>query len=371
MVTNQIDKILSIDELNGGANGNGFEDDGAKEDILIDFSDSFVLDESNNNSNSNNNANKARDIMQNELASINFATPPPPPPPLPQYSPETDFSTIPTVVFKDDANNVDHTKVAESLLSNYSPSFDDGGSNKTSDVYIPPDDITNVLKLGGSTYGQDTTFSKHYAPPLDSVEPAETFLKASGNNRYYSSVATNCDAYSAAGGFNPYGPAAFSTISAASCIFYDDQTEEDFAEEYSNHLITNMPCPLPSCTEAFYNSHQPITMLPTLSMCGNNLSAATTTTTLYNPNGTLSHFPSPLPEETAEIPKVTYQSQRCQDLIHELEENIGKIKGSTEPGHTSQQASKSAHPFPIINPPPKSTKVRRPAPPPPVKKSDH
>lgn len=315
--------------------------------------------------------------MQNELASISFATPPPSlPPPLPQYSPQTDFSSIPTVVFKDEASNLDRTKATESILSNYPQSFDEDVNNKTLDVYIPPDSISNVVKTGHNVFGQETTFSKHYAPPLDSVEPAETLIKAGTNNRYYSSVATNCDAYSATGCYNPYGPAAagsfsFSTISGNSCIFYDDQTE-DFADEYSNHLITNLPCPMPPCPEAFYNSHQPIPMLPTSSVFGDN-SSATTAKSLYNPNVKLTNFSSQVPD-VAEISKMTYQSQRCQDFIHELEENISQIRGgengtdlSSQPTNGSSKNS-NTNPFPIINPPPKSTKVRRPAPPPPVKK---
>ncbi|OTF71863.1 Ack-like kinase domain protein [Euroglyphus maynei] len=92
----------------------------------------------------------------------------------------------------------------------------------------------------------------------------------------------------------------------------------------------------------------------------------------YTDDRTLSPLPPPPPppppppsSSSTNMTKSSFQTKICKDFIDELEANFSRTK--VEQQH-STTANGSMNVYPIINPPPKSYKTRRQAPPPPIQK---
>lgn len=171
-------------------------------------------------------------------------------------------------------------------------------------------------------------YSKYYAPPIDSCEGQY------GKSRYYSSVCSNCD-------------------------FTNEFTCNSFS------IGENM-C---KCCGEYYSYNNPcmnVYLPPNETTCNDNCSS-----TICNVESTL--YPtyqckneSFTTNFTNNTNKQTFQSQICKEFIEELENNFSSINNVKL--KDSSNGYKPNPVYPVINPPPRSFKTRRPAPPPPIQK---
>lgn len=180
-------------------------------------------------------------------------------------------------------------------------------------------------------------FSKYYAPPIDNCEVQ--FDKS----RYYSSVCSNCD---------------FTNEFSCNSISIGENICKCCGEYYSyNNPCTNEclpPPPPPLCNESCTGTlcKMEATLYPTYPTCN---------------NGT---FPDHTNTNTA---KPTFQTAICKEFIEKLEANfssISSVKVKEPNGFKSTMPASSTTVYPVLNPPPRSYKTRRPAPPPPISKKN-
>ncbi|XP_027203989.2 activated Cdc42 kinase [Dermatophagoides pteronyssinus] len=226
---------------------------------------------------------------------------------------------------------------------------------------------------------KNNSYSKYYMPPFDSQQSTTQQQQQPppySKTRYYSSVCTTtgiCECNSNL----TIDPtlSATTTRPSCQCCQFDlsyNPCLSNLASQFTPSISSmNFIPPPPAASNcmittnndlqqhnncSFYNNHNNNNHLA----CSDEM---TTLSTLPIPPP-----PPPPPPPPLSLPssKSSFQTKICKDFIDELEANFSRTK--VEQQHSELTTTNGSMVYPMINPPPKSYKTRRPAPPPPTQK---
>ncbi|KAH7645773.1 activated Cdc42 kinase [Dermatophagoides farinae] len=366
----KIEKISNLNDLDVSNNLNHNDDNHneQKEGVLIDFENdvNHVLTSAATMMNivNENNNNRPPTSINNELAEIKFNTQEilglynqkPPPPPLPLLKNQLDNNNRINLSSEDDSDLLTMSICEPLEQQKQEQQREESPMNGS------------ILDLNN----KNNLYSKYYMPPFDANNgqlSQQQQQQPYSKTRYYSAVCTTtgiceCNNSTIPNQNLTIDPPTTNKPSCQCCQFdlscgpclpissqFTPSVSMNFiTPQQSNCMIATNDLQQRSTTNnissSFYNSH-------TL--------ACTDETTL----APLSPPPPPLP--STNTTKSTFQTKICKDFIDELEANFSRTKVEHSDS-TAAATSGSTIVYPTINPPPKSYKTRRPAPPPPVQK---
>lgn len=375
---NQIDKILNLDELNESK---------PKEDILIDFNNEIVVKNSpvhlNGVSNDVLTKQSNQDIFEMDFNSSPIKS---------NEKVESTTDKITAELFNLNINE-------ESSIFSATKFTDDIFSTKNVETQLQS--LINSQNKNNKTIEQETILSasippqrppppqltssesfKYYSPPSEPIESVVTTTndqQLTKNTGPYYSVCSNCDFQSEVAwdsntmaSYPPPPPVANSVSQQQLNLLPSSETNH--CNPYMIEPTTCQCCAeyFPRCTATSgnpYNTHC------YGEQCTEMCNMQSTHQPAYPPPPPLpSCYPvaGPISHSSIEQPnavKSTYQSKKCIDFIEELEANfsrLGKMKLDETNGSTMTRNGATNSSFPMINPPPKTYRTRRQAPPPPA-----
>lgn len=347
----KIEKIISVDDL---VSTNCIEKL-SKEGILIDFENEVNHVSSTINDNTQNNKIDSITNPLNDLADIKFNTQEI----LNLYKQSDLKNNLPEKNDNDNDLITTATSTAAAIPCGSSTTFSASiNTNATEKFQDEEEEIpSNSFNSSGKSY-----YSKYYMPPYDNQSTSQY-----GKNRYYSSVCSNCDTMK-----NQYNTMVNENGPSCQCCYdlgygshaHSGHFVSDFVSTcFDNHNFFNDVC----TTNYLHNDHTEKRFAPPIPYSTSTLSNVSTKTNINaNTNSNNNH----------ETKRNNFQTKICKDFIDELEANFSKIgqvrmnELSNDTNHNNNTNNSNSPIFPTINPPPKSYKTRRPAPPPPIQKKN-
>lgn len=381
-----VDKILNLEELDADKNMGPIQEDAPANDVLIDFDAEPVAPilkpspsrQINSTLNFNHKPSLVNDFNSNGFDFVSSTT-------VNNSNNQELFdlnmngniSVVP-ILNKSSTFSSHAFSIGSRDASNTPKSFKSMSKELTLEPYRdPPPPIPVEGPIVDPNGAYIDPVGKYYFPPADSVVSSSCFnSQASCFNepqpstscsqqpqsvygRYYSSVCTDCNATTGSGGVPPASRySCFTEINDPPILPHSSPYNLYSSDQYSQHPVAVLPELAPS-TSAYAPNGQ--------SSYFNEPTSTTTTSNNFNAN--------PFAESSTNRP--VYKTQLCKEFIEELESNfsgMAKIRLSEQEVSSScipdGDTVPSASGFPVnINPPPQSSrnsKVRRPAPPPPI-----
>lgn len=328
----------------------------SKEGILIDFENE--VNHVSSTINLNDDSNKINSLTNplNDLADIKFNTQE-----ILNLYKQSDLKTnLPEKNDNITKNDLITTATTEAttIPCGSSTTFSTSTHTNATEKFRDEEEIpSSSFNSSGKSY-----YSKYYMPPYDNQSTSQY-----GKNRYYSSVCSNCDTMK-----NNYNNMVNENGASSCQCCYDlgygshaGHFVSDFVSTcFDNHNFFNDVC----TTNYLHNDHTEKRFAPPIPYSTSTLSNVSTKGNI-NVNSNFNN-------DNHETKRSNFQTKICKDFIDELEANFSKIgqvkmnELSNDTNHNNTNNNSNSPVFPTINPPPKSYKTRRPAPPPPIQKKN-
>ncbi|KPM06137.1 Ack-like kinase domain protein [Sarcoptes scabiei] len=337
----KIEKIISIDEIVKSKNNGECDEKNLKEEFLIDFDSVQSFEEQDESKTSTIKDEKDPIVVEMKTEDI-----------LALYN-QNNILDSDVLGLEKNQSSIDEILGSNELKKKVSSPI-----KISSQPSIPTPSIPSTSDLNEPK----NYHSKYYIPPLDNYQSSSTLLS---KNRYYSSVCSNFD-QSFKNEPQQTAPSSFPSATntqlcepSCQCCQWNMSCSHSFYPTITSSWLNN----------GFYNDDCSSLMMSNHHDCQIDSCHNVNELQPSSPSSPLSpKVKNSFEGNNSFEKKSEFQTKICKDFIKELEANFSKVtatKSMISPGINT-----SATIYPTINPPPKSTKVRRPAPPPPIQKKN-